>query len=275
MTSFAIFEASRESSRPLEIYEIVIGTDTYRWTSDASDVTVDGDVFSATPISRNQIEQGSDSQARNLLLTLPGNNAFAARYRNIVPGIRATVNLWRLQRDEVPTFDTRILLFKGQVMSVRFPQDGYTAEIAVRSIEQALNRNVPRFTFMGQCNHVLYDRFCKANPGLFDIAGVVTDVTGSTVTVVGASGQPDQFYRGGYCRPSTGDQDFRLILSHVGNVLTLLLPFANDVLGTEMQVFAGCNHLVDGDCATKFDNVINFGGFPFVPNKNVFTSGLD
>jgi hypothetical protein len=275
MTSFATLEASRESSRPLEIYEILIGNDEYRYTSGPSDLTVGASIYTATAISRNAIEQGSDSQARNLVLTLPGDNAFAARYRNIVPGQRATVNVWRLQRDESPSFNTRILLYKGQVMSVRFPQDGYTAEIAVRSIEQALNRSIPRYTFMGMCNHILYSPACGADPLLHDVVGTVSAVSGNTITLPGANAKPDGFYNGGYCRPLSGDDDFRMILSHVGNVLTLLLPFAEDVNGAQVQAFAGCDHLVDGDCATVHDRVAEFGGFPFVPNKNVFQTGLD
>lgn len=275
MTSFATYESSRESSRPLEIYQITIGADEYLYTSDAKDVTVGTVTYTAVAIARNSIEQGSDSQSRNLVLTVPGDNPFAALYRDVVPGRRATVNVWRLQRDEVPTYNTRILLFKGQVMSVRFPQDGYAAEIAVRSIEQALNRTIPRFTFMGMCNHILYSPTCGANPLANDVIGTVSAVSGNTITLPGASAKPDGFYNGGYCQPVSGDDDFRLIISQVGNVLTLLLPFAVDVNGAQVQAFAGCDHLVDGDCATLHDRVAEFGGFAFVPNKNVFASGLD
>lgn len=275
MTSFATLEASRESSRPLEIYEISIGADQYRYTSNDADLTVGADVYTALAISRNNIEQGSDSQARNLILTVPGDNPFAALYRNVVPGQRASVNVWRLQRNEVPTFNTRILMFKGQVMSVRFPQDGYTAEIAVRSIEQALNRSIPRYTFMSMCNHILYSPACGADPLLHDVVGTVSAVSGNTITLPGANSKPDGFYNGGYCRAVSGADDFRMILSHVGNVLTLLLPFAEDVNGAQVQAFAGCDHLVDGDCATVHDRVAEFGGFAFVPNRNPFQTGLD
>lgn len=275
MTSFATLESSRQASRPLEIYEFTLGADVYRYTSSDADVTVAGDTYQALAISRNEVEQGSDSQARNLVVTMPGNNQLAARYRNVVPGLRAVVNVWRLQRDEVPTFNTRILMYKGQIMSVRYPQDGYTAEVVVRSIEQALNRNVPRFTFMGMCNHILYDDNCGVLSADYDVIGTVSAASGNTITLPGANAQPDQYYRGGYCRPVSGEQDFRLILSHVGNTLTLLLPFANNPVGAQVQAFAGCNHIITGDCALKFNNPGRFGGFPYVPSKNIFQTGLD
>ena len=51
-------------------------------------------------------------------------------------------------------------------------------------------------------------------------------------------------------------------------------PFGVDVTGLNLQIFAGCNHELTGDCANKFQNAINFGGFAFVPNKNIFATGL-
>ena len=274
MSTFDALESSLDSSRPLEIYSITIGSETFRYTSAEDDITIGSDIYTTISISRSKISHGADAQNNTVTVTLPGNNVFAAKYRNIVPGNKATVNIWRLQRDETPSLVPQ-LIFKGQVMSVRFPQDGNTADIAVRSIEQALNRNIPRFTYMGSCNHVLYDQRCKVDPTLFDVIGTVSAVSATVITLPGANAQPDGFYTGGYCTPTVGNQDFRMILDHTGNDLTLLLPFAADVTGLTVQAFAGCDHVVFGDCATKFDNVIEFGGFAFVPNKNVFQEGLE
>ena len=141
-------------------------------------------------------------------------------------------------------------------------------------LEAAASRTVPRFTFMGLCNHILFDNFCKKDPALFSHVGEVTAVSGNVITVTGANGQPDGYWTGGWCKP-TARSDFRLVLSHVGNTLTLLLPFAETVLDSDVQVFAGCNHVFTGDCSLKFDNAIEYGGFPFVPTKNIFATGLD
>ena len=51
-------------------------------------------------------------------------------------------------------------------------------------------------------------------------------------------------------------------------------------MGSTVVVLAGCDHSVT-TCDTKFNtpedtqsNVINYGGFPFVPGKNPFETGL-
>lgn len=273
MTSFNTLEVSVERSRPIELYEFVLGSETYRYTSAEDTLTVGSDDFEPEAIARNQVEQGSDQSTRTLTITMPASNPFAEQFINVVPGERASVNVYRYQRDESPAFTTQVLLFKGLVQSVRFPNDGGTAEIAVRSIEAALNRNVPRFSYMGMCNHFHYDQSCGVNPASFNHIGAVTLVSGNDVTVTGAGASGFDFV-GGYARP-TGANDFRMVLAQSGDVLTLLLPFADSILGGDLQVFAGCDHIITGDCATVFDNVINFGGFGFVPNRNVFQTGLD
>jgi hypothetical protein len=41
--------------------------------------------------------------------------------------------------------------------------------------------------------------------------------------------------------------------------------------GAEVRAYAGCNRTLD-ECKTRFDNVANFGGMPFIPTKNPFGS---
>ena len=272
MADYDTLESSVDSSRPIELYEIIKGTSTWRYTTSDDEITIGADTFEPAAISRDRIVQGSDQRNRNLLVTMPSSNPFASQYITVPPGERATVNVFRYQRDETPSFDTQVLLFKGQVQSVQFPNDGHSATIAVRSIETALNRNIPRFTFMGTCQHVLYDDNCGANPTAFDHLGVATAISGSTVTVSGLSSSGIDF-TGGYCRP-TGTNDFRMVLSQSGDDLTLLLPFAASPVGGNVQAFAGCDHILTSDCALVFDRVRFFGGFAFVPSRNIFETGL-
>ena len=275
MTAFPDFEESLEASRPLEIYVFTLGAETFRYTSAEDSLTVATFTYTPMAISRSQISQGSDARNKNLLITIQSVDPFAAKFVNVPPGQKAAVSVFRLQRDEVPTFNTQILLFKGFVQSVSYPQNGHSAEIVVRSIETALNRKIPRFTFMGSCNHVLYDSRCGVNPSLFDHTGNVSAESGapvgSIITVDGAAATGLDFV-GGFCKP-TSATDFRAILAQAGNDLTLLLPFATSPLSSNVQVFAGCDRLIGGDCGLVFDNVLEFGGFAFVPNRNPFGSG--
>ena len=273
MSDFNTLEISKEASRPLELYTFTLGAEIFQFTSAEDDITIGVDTWIAEAIGRDAITQGGDAARKNVIVTCPSDNVIPAKYVNIVPGQQIAVEIFRLQRDEVPTFDTQTLVFKGQIFDVKFSQNGHTADIVLRSDEEALARNIPRFTYMFSCNHILYSPDCGVDPDLFNVIGNITDETGNTITLTGATIEPDGFYTGGFCTP-VGETDFRLILNHVGDVLTLLLPFASPVLNTDVQAFAGCDHLIDGDCATRFDNVIEYGGNAFVPKKNPFTTGL-
>lgn len=274
MTSFDTLASSRDDGRPIELFEIVQGATTYRLTSAEDDITIGSDVYTADSIVRDRIEVGSDNRNRNLLVTMRTAHPFPQQYISTPPGLKATINIYRYQRDEVPAFNTQVLMFKGQVKSVQFPNDGYNAAVVCAPIESALNRNIPRFTFMGMCNHVLYDNNCGVNSASFNHIGAVSAVSGTTVTVTGLNASGLDVV-GGYCTPTSGTQDFRMILSQSGDDIEVLLPFANDPTGLNLQCFAGCDHVLTSDCALVFDNVERFGGFAFVPSRNIFQTGLD
>lgn len=270
--SFDSFEISTESSRPIELYEFNLGTEFFRYTSAEDTISVGGNDFEPVAISRNEIQQGSDQNNRNLLITMPTILSLAQDYISVPPASKLTVNVFRYQRDDLVD---QVLLFKGTVQAVRYPGDGTSAEFAIRSIETAMNRNVPRFTFMGMCNHILFDDGCGVNPAPFDHLGNVDsiDVGANTITIAGLGASGIDFV-GGYVTP-TGVNDFRMVLAQSGDTLTMLLPFAEDPTGTNAQAFAGCDHTLTGDCALVFDNVAEFGGFHFVPSKDVFARGLE
>lgn len=44
-------------------------------------------------------------------------------------------------------------------------------------------------------------------------------------------------------------------------------------VGTKLILYAGCDKL-NTTCSTKFNNILNFGGFPFIPQDNPFTGTI-
>jgi len=155
MSSFDTLERSTESSEPIEVYEFLLGTDPFRFTTSEDEITFDSDLYTPEAISRNGIAQGKDERQRLLQVTMPLVNDYASKYIGIPPGQRASLTVTRLQRNEVPTFDNPRLIFDGFVQSVRFP-DNRSAILGVQSLEAATSQIMPRFTFQGLCNHFLF-----------------------------------------------------------------------------------------------------------------------
>lgn len=114
------------------------------------------------------------------------------------------------------------------------------------------------------------------NPGTntFEIALDTSDsgtygtyTSGGTATpLVADSG----YFGAGLCTINSGpniDKSREIKSSDVGQ-WTLQLPFDPALTGTEdYTLIAGCNKTTT-HCDVKFDNLINFGGFPFVPGQD-------
>lgn len=269
--TFTANEGSIESGAPIELYEFNIGSESFQLTSAEDELVVESVTYDPVEVRRSSINLGPDERNDVLEVTLPSTHAFARKYIDIVPGQAATLTIKRFHR-----FDTDVetaVIFKGQVRSVAFSLDGRTARIAVLPITAALGRSVPRFTYQGLCNHILYDPRCKVTPGLFrhqdDVTAVSTDGTILTVQGLGAMG--DDWSTAGYV--TLNGIDHRLILDQTGDDITIRFPFGFDVLNQTVDVFAGCDHS-GNTCKTKFNNVVNYGGHAFVPLRNIFATGI-
>jgi len=273
--AFSTYEESLEGSRPVELYTFTTGAAINRWTSAEDDVTEGADLFTAVTISREAMAGGGpDQRDQSLVITVPTENAIAAQFINSVPGVATSVVIERIQRSDGPGFEV-IKIFEGRVAAVAFSDHGRLAKINVDPLVTATSRTIPRFNYQGLCNHVLYDDLCQVDdtdPAFRLSAAAVTAVSGNTITVTGVTAFGANFFNGGFVE-SLGGVDRRLILSSSGDVLTLLLPFSASPLGSTVIVFAGCDHSISV-CKNKFNNVINYGGFAFVPTKNIFQTGI-
>lgn len=136
--------------------------------------------------------------------------------------------------------------------------------------------------------------------------GFVSSVSGDhlTITVPEAANRPTDFFKGGFAlvepsyalKPDGTPYHLprsagavttatataalanggirRSIGSSSGTSVTLRTPILKQLpVGTRVSLYAGCTKLVDS-CENKFKNYANFGGFPDIPTKNPFESGV-
>ena len=272
--SYLTEETSQQDGKPVELYRFVIGGVSYEYTSAIDPITRGSLTYQPIAIQRSDDPQGPEERTSEIEIELPGDNPFAALFYGIVPGVIAQVTISRFHRDD-PLLEL-ITVFKGLVASVAFEDDSQVAKIAALPITAATSRPVPRFGYSALCNHVLYDERCKIldTDSNFRLVGEVTDVddVARTIDVAGADSKPDGWYTGGFAE-AMGGFDKRMVIAHVGTTITLHLPFAVNPFGADVVLFAGCDHTLP-TCKSKFNNVINFGGFSFIPTRNIFSTGL-
>ena len=269
--TFDAQETSREDSQALELYTFTFGTDIFRFTSYAADIAWSGLSYTATQISRSETQNSVEDAINQLTVTMTLDNPVAQKFISNVPGVVGSVQVLRANANDVA--EESIVIFEGFVASVKFDGE-LQAQVLCNPTTNVFKRAGPRMTYQGICNHVLYDNRCAVARATFTYTGLASAVTGSVITVNGVSGQGANWAVGGFVQaPTAAPEDKRMILAQSGDNLTLLLPFSIAVVGTQVDVLAGCDHSL-ATCNTKFSNVINFGGFPYVPRKNPFNSGL-
>ncbi len=287
--TYEAFETSLESGQPVELYKFTAGNLVFRFTS-SQDETITfgppapGDVqgtYTSIPISRGTIQNSANaSRTDGIAITMPSSEPLAQRYISIVPGVRTQLVIFRYHRSDLPNPEF-ITAFEGDVQTVAYRKAGREAVMQVLSLARARGRAVPRFTYQGPCNHMLYDVRCKiseTDPTFEKFLTVsAVDVTQTVLTVTGAGGftPAADFFLSGFIE---FEDDFRGVVAQGGvgfEDLTILVPFVNNPVGQQIRVLAGCLLRLVVDCENKFANVINFGGWPYVPTKNPFATGID
>lgn len=268
--TYAAFEASIESSQPVELYEIVLGALIFRYTSTEDDQVVGGLTYQAIPMKRGTIENTPEDSNRSFTVDFPGSNPFVRNYIAVAPSQDAKLTVKRIQRADAEV----ITMFTGTVKSVAFSENGDKATIVAEIDLVSASRPMPRYTFQSSCNNCVYDSHCAVSPSdpRFHLTAVVTAQSGNTITVPGASGFGTGWFTAGEC-DAIGGLDARLILDHTGDVITLMLPFPFNAIGQVVTLLAGCDHQ-DETCDGKFTNIDNFEAFTFVPLKNIFRTGI-
>lgn len=267
--TFDANETSKESGRPIELYEFTIDSVTTRFTNAEDDITYSASIYTSEVIMRTSPTLSSSEGGRQQMeITLPADHPVAARYVGIVPAERVDLKILRFHRDDSPN---GIILWVGRIVSVKFEKNGAVARLYSVSSESALSRPAPGRKYQGMCNHTLYDGLCQAVKASNKYTDSVLIVSGDTITVNGVSSKGADWAVGGTVEIGN---ERRMVTAQSGNVLTLQLPFPTSPLGETVDVYAGCDHRI-ATCESKFTNSINFGGFPYVPTKNPFSNGLD
>lgn len=248
-----------------ELFRFVEGDFISTQTSGDSLVEFNGEDYDPYPLGRTSAESKSELSRATIDINMDLANPLAQRH--LASTIDSVVTLTIFQQTEMGT-DT---FWKGRLSLVKASNKGIT--MSFESIFTSLRRPGLRGRYQKSCRHALYGRGCNVNPEDHAVEGTISAITGTTVTVPGLDAYPDGRFRGGMIRAPDGV--VRFIVGHVGNVVTLSRPFQQLVdlfaatgPGTvEVKVYPGCRHNM-GDCIDIFDNLPNYGGFPWIPQKN-------
>ncbi len=143
-----------------------------------------------------------------------------------------------------------------------------TAELEVASYLELLNVNMPRSVYQPGCQNTLYDSGCTLSQTAYSREATV--LSGSTTTSLnlslGAGTYDGVFSLGGLLGiVGANSHVLRTVKSWDGNTAVLVSPLAHaPVVGDTFQIWPGCDK-TQNTCDKGFDNLVNFRGFPYIP----------
>mgnify|MGYP000912059845 FL=1 len=261
--SYIDVETSTASGLPIELYEFARGGVQYwRFNNTDKDVVRSGLTYKTMQVERGKVQQTSDPDKNDLTLTFPRSLQFAVSMLRHSPEEVTTLTIYR---GHIGGGDDFITYWKGRILAVS--ADGNAITMSLESIFTSMQRYGLRARFEYGCRHSLYAAACGVSEADYKFIGAVSNLDGLSMEIYGANAQPNGWYTGGVFH--WGGHGTRMIASHVGNQLVLNRPLPGLRNGVTVNIYPGCDRRL-GTCINKFNNVANFGGFPWIPSRNPF-----
>lgn len=264
---YATDEVSPQSGAPIECYKFIGSYASYYYTSYQEAVTVDGQLYSPIAIKRNAVTLTTQDETQAALeITLPYQNEMIQAYAYEESPPRLDLELYRVHETD---YNDSILLWSGRVTA--FTVKGFEASLKVPSVfDYALQGIVPTPRYQAPCNHIFTDARCGVAAGTVTETVTVTAVVSNVITVSGMTFTQAELLAG---MVTAASGESRMITSVVGSDITVSYPFSNIAVAESADLVKGCDHSFAGGCTT-YSNIVNYGGFPVVPNRNPFTGKI-
>ena len=285
--NYNTLESSTQDGMPIYKFLFVKGSDEFRFTSASYFISESTGTYSPEPIDASSISQTGELAKNGVKITLPRTNDLAQLFLGSVPEEITSLTIYR-GHDQIDPSEFKVF-WKGRVASTEASGDSVTLEC--EDIFTSMQRPGNRARYQKGCRHALYSSQCGVNRDDFAVGVEVVSQSGDTVTVdvvddsigsnidsnvdsAGAELEPDSFL-GGLIELDNGAS--RAIIGQSGSVITLISAFSDlnlDSVGLPATLYPGCKHNVS-DCKNKFNNLDNYGGFPFIPGKNPFANSVN
>ncbi|AJY68806.1 tail protein [Geobacter sulfurreducens] len=253
----------------VELYAFASSSAQFYLTPHEFDVELDGNLYKSLALERNELALGAEAAKSALDLKLPPNCDLVRHLlANSLTGDTTSITLRIGRRDSWGDYwwisGTR---WMGRVLGVEVADD--VARVRCESAQVSLKRIGLRRLYSRKCSHVLYSAACGASP--ISGSAIVTQVYGRNVEFEGGiPGSVSGGLAGGWLQTPEGAR--HMIVSEGWSSVELLYPAAIEP-GVLVSLTVGCDHST-ATCQSRFNNLDNYGGFPAIPIKNPFSTGV-
>lgn len=271
-SNISLYENSVQDGQPIECYKFTYQEDSYLYTSHCLDVTLvfpngQTETYVAEYIERAEIKPASKGDAASMTVDVGKDHVIAKLWQGPPPERPMAITIYRLHEQDHSKMD---VVFYGRIRQASF--EGSKCHLTAK-LENWLSKEIPSGKHQYFCNNVIFDANCGLVKAGWTVTAAVERVVGLHVYAAAFTGYPDGYFAGGFFYY---DGYVRMITEHQGDRVRLKYPFIS-APRNEITLTPGCDHRFR-TCAQKFQNTLNFTGFPYVaptdPEKNPTGKGV-
>ena len=245
-----------------------------RYTSADIPVQAGGQLYTLGPLierGNTRIVIGMEVDTNELTIhaddryTLAGLPVVQAIAGGALDGAHVDIDRAFLSSWQQPAVGT-VNIFSGRVSTI--PSITRTsARVELRSHLELLDTKLPRVIYEAGCNRTEYSPGCGASKAAMTVSGSVTVTSGNGGYLQSGLSQPQGWFDMGALTftggPNAGQT--RTVKSYGSGLFrfALRLPHPPQA-GDTFTVYPGCPKTAAA-CRTKFNNIIHFRGYPYVP----------
>lgn len=278
--------ASEVANRPVELYQVFLDRGILRFAQSDVDVPFGGETWTAMGIGRGEIRTSTELECDEVSVSIDNVNLAMADRIIAEDFVARRLVIYKLRRGDVASGQAMVL-FDGRMDEPVLDQSKLV--LAIRSWLDGMHVAVPRRIFSAICNYQLYDQWCTVTRegwGAFTNVKSGMAIGSSThYTLVSPDlTEADQ-------RPALGVGAYtgwgpistlwmqtgsnaglaREVIDYSvsSNSVEMRIPFPFTInSGDYFFIERGCVKTYI-DCANKFGNWVNYGGFPTIPRAGL------
>jgi uncharacterized phage protein (TIGR02218 family) len=267
-------DASSYDGQPVELLEIQYGPgegDVVRTTSGDRDVVIGERLYQAFTTSRDAFDdEGNPDDAKQLSIRVPRDHPFILKFdeQEFPNMVAIRIKRMHLNDPDLGTYN----IWSGRLVGLSYEHPWMV--LGGEKIATSLSRTGCRIRYMRQCPHTLYMPRCWVDKEAYKYTINFLTMDPSKQHIVISSslpGGPDRF-KGGILRLGSLTRFIVQIVPYGMQgawQLTLSRPLLALNWGDRVDLFPGCDRLA-ATCAQRFNNLLNYGGFDFIPPKGPF-----
>lgn len=282
--SFETFEESRTRGVPTTLLLFRYGENAgayYAYTAGDTpvthtDATLGPITYRPIPVEMSEFTSSGTLDKQKFDVTVPRTAEIATLLRTYPPS--SSVNLTVRQGHLSDPDNEWQVVWLGRVLACT--REGSRVKLNCEPVQTALRRVAMRRHYMRPCPLALYGSGCKASLSAASSSYVPESILASSIVMpVGwTTPQLAVKYAGGVAMwDGGGGVERRSILGVGEDLRTLRLsgPTVGLAGGETVSVAFGCSHaltltdgVLTGDCVDLHDNILNYGGQPWIPEQN-------